>query len=89
MVPSRTPDACGISYGSGIPPWSTFLGDLGAEARAGYPSWGSNKQGHLQSGSGAKQTRVPSLAPSHQCGQGRLFSVSGWNCSGDVGQYGQ
>lgn len=58
------------------PPCSTFLGDLGAEARTGCPSWGSKEQGHLQSGSGAEHTRVPSLALSHQCGHGRLLSVS-------------
>lgn len=57
-------------------PCSTFLGDLEAETRAGCPSWGSREQRHLPSGSEAEQTQVPSLAPSHQRGHGRLPSVS-------------
>lgn len=50
-MPSRTQDACGISYGTGLPHALHFFDTWEQKEGQRCPSWGSKQQGHLPSGS--------------------------------------
>lgn len=70
-------------------PCSTFLGDLGVGMRVGVSFLGQQRARAPTIQLRSSADRIPSLAPSCQCSQGRLLCLCGWNCSRDVGRYGQ